>query len=68
MAEENAIQGTLFTEAEVLRDDFLAANEGNVEHALLAACQQLLKLTNDLEQSRHSTSVGYLRASRDILR
>jgi len=61
MAENETTQGMLFTEAEILRDDFLSQNDGKIDDALLAACQLILKLSNDLQQARHVTSVGYLR-------
>lgn len=61
MVDSEDKQGTLFTEAEILRDDFLSANEGNVDAALLAACQHVIRLVGELEQARYVTSVGYLR-------
>lgn len=61
MAENETRQGSLFTEAEILRDDFLSQNDGKIDDALLAACQMILKLSSDLEQARYVTSVGYLR-------
>jgi len=61
MAENETIQGSLFTEAEILRDDLLSANDGNIDAALLAACQHVVRLSGELEQAVHVTSVGYLR-------
>ncbi|MEO0922999.1 MAG: hypothetical protein AAFY09_09540 [Pseudomonadota bacterium] len=64
MVDEVGEQGILFTEAEILRDDFLSANDGNKDAALLAACQNMIRLANELDQARHFTSVGYLRKPR----
>lgn len=54
----------MFAEAERLRDEFLKANNGNVDDALLAACQVLVRTAEDLERAKRSSSAGFLRSGR----
>lgn len=54
----------MFAEAERLRDEFLKANAGNLDDALLAACQSLVTIATDLELAKRSSSAGFLRSYR----
>lgn len=54
----------LFAEAERLRDEFLNANGGKLDDALLAACQVLVRTATDLERAKRSSSAGFLRSRR----
>ena len=61
MAENETKEDWLLKEAEILRADFLAANDGILEDAFLAACQHVVRLVTELEHTKHMTSAGFLR-------
>jgi len=67
MVQDQQDRADFFRKAEELRDDFLEQNDGNMDDALLAACQVLLRLEADLRQARESASVGFSRTRREIL-
>lgn len=50
------------SQEEILRDEFLKKNDGDINDALLAACQALLRMSTDLDAARHSSSAGFNRS------
>lgn len=51
----------MLKEAEILRDDFLVANDGDQDKAFLAACQLVLNYAAKIDQLKSVSSVGFTR-------